>query len=35
MKLKENREDVQNNFQVVKSLQEIKQMLLELRENME
>jgi DNA-binding transcriptional MerR regulator len=35
MKLKENKEDVQNNFQVVKSLQEIKQMLLELKENIE
>lgn len=34
MKLKENREDVQNNFQIVKTLQEIRQMLLDLKENM-
>jgi len=34
MKLKENKDDVQSNFEIVKSLQEIKQMLLELKENM-
>ncbi len=34
MKLKENRDDVQGNFEIVKSLQEIKKMLLELKENM-
>jgi Predicted transcriptional regulators len=34
MKLKENKEDVQSNFEIVKSLQEIKAMLLELKENM-
>jgi len=34
MKLKENKEDVQSNFEIVKSLQDIKTMLLELKENM-
>ena len=34
MKLKENREDVQGNFEIVKTLQDIKKMLLELKENM-
>jgi DNA-binding transcriptional MerR regulator len=34
MKLKENKEDVQYNFEVVKSLQEIKKVLLELKENL-
>lgn len=34
MKLKENKEDVQSNFEIVKSLQEIRAMLLELKENM-
>lgn len=34
MKLKENKEDVQSNFEIVKTLQDIKQMLLELKENM-
>jgi DNA-binding transcriptional MerR regulator len=34
MKLKDNREDVQNNFEVIKTLQEIRGMLLELKENM-
>jgi DNA-binding transcriptional MerR regulator len=33
MKLKENKEDVLNNFEVVQSLQEIKKVLLELKEN--
>lgn len=33
MKLKENKEDVVNNFEVVQSLQEIKKVLLELKEN--
>lgn len=32
MKLKENREDTLNNFEVVKSLNEIKSMLLDIRE---
>jgi DNA-binding transcriptional MerR regulator len=34
MNLKENREDVLGNFEIVKSLQDIKKMLLELKENM-
>jgi DNA-binding transcriptional MerR regulator len=34
MKLKENRTDVQSNFEIVKSLQDIKKMLLELKENL-
>ncbi len=34
MKLKENRTDVQGNFEIVKSLQDIKKMLLELKENL-
>jgi DNA-binding transcriptional MerR regulator len=33
MKLKENKEDVQSNFEIVKSLQEIRKILLELKEN--
>ncbi len=33
MKLKENKEDVLNNFEVVQSLQEIRKVLLELKEN--
>lgn len=33
MKLKENKDDVLNNFEVVQSLQEIKKVLLELKEN--
>lgn len=33
-KMKENKEDTINNFEVVQSLQEIKELLLELRENM-
>jgi DNA-binding transcriptional MerR regulator len=33
MKLKENKEDVQNNFEIVKSLQEIREILLEMKEN--
>ncbi len=35
MKLKENRDDVQNNFEIVKSLQEVKKVLLELKDMME
>lgn len=35
MKLKENREDVQNNFEIVKSLQEIKKLLLDLKDNLQ
>ncbi len=35
MKLRENKDDVQNNFEIVKSLQEVKKVLLELKENME
>ena len=34
MKLKENRSDVQDNFEIVKSLQDVKKMLLELKENL-
>jgi DNA-binding transcriptional MerR regulator len=34
MKLKENRTDVQDNFEIVKSLQDIKKTLLELKENL-
>jgi hypothetical protein len=34
MKLKENRGDVRNNFEIVKSLQDIKNVLLELKENL-
>ena len=34
MKLKENRTDVQGNFEIVKSLQDIKKTLLELKENL-
>lgn len=34
MKLKENKQDVQSNFEIVKTLQDIKSMLLELKENM-
>jgi len=33
-KIKENRNDVENNFQVVQSLKNIRAMLLELKENM-
>ena len=33
-KLKENKEDTENNFEVVKSLQEIKRLLLEIKENL-
>ncbi|HEX2934188.1 MAG TPA: MerR family transcriptional regulator [Bacteroidales bacterium] len=33
MKLKENKEDVLNNFEVIQSLQEIRKVLLELKEN--
>ena len=35
MKLKENREDVQGNFEIVKTLQDVRKMLLELKENMQ
>jgi DNA-binding transcriptional MerR regulator len=35
MKLKENHEDVENNFRVVKTLQEIKQALLELKQQID
>ncbi len=34
MKLKENREDTINNFQVIKSLNDIKEILLEIRESL-
>jgi len=34
MKLKENREDTVNNFQVIKSLNDIKEILLEIRESL-
>jgi DNA-binding transcriptional MerR regulator len=34
MKLKENRTDVQGNFEIVKSLQDVKKMLLELKDNL-
>jgi DNA-binding transcriptional MerR regulator len=34
MKLKENRQDVQDNFEIVKSLQDVKKILLELKENL-
>jgi DNA-binding transcriptional MerR regulator len=34
MKLKQNRTDVQSNFEIVKSLQDIKKTLLELKENL-
>jgi DNA-binding transcriptional MerR regulator len=34
MKLKENKEDVQSNFEIVKSLQEVKRLLLELKDNL-
>jgi DNA-binding transcriptional MerR regulator len=34
MKMKENREDTINNFEVVKSLNEIKEILLEIRKDM-
>jgi len=34
MKLRENRQDVQDNFEIVKSLQDIKKVLLELKENL-
>jgi DNA-binding transcriptional MerR regulator len=34
MKLKENKDDVQHNFEVVKSLQDIRKTLLELKENL-
>ncbi len=33
-KLKENRDDSLNNFQVIKSLKDIKQLLLDLKENL-
>ncbi len=33
-KLKENKDDTLNNFEVVKSLQDIKDMLLEIRDNL-
>jgi DNA-binding transcriptional MerR regulator len=33
-KLKENRQDAVNNFEVVKNLEEVKEMLLELKENL-
>jgi len=35
LKLKENREDTVNNFQVIKSLNDIKEILLEIRESLE
>ena len=35
IKLKENREDVQNNFEIVRSLQEVRKLLLELKNNIE
>jgi DNA-binding transcriptional MerR regulator len=35
MKLKENKEDVQNNFEIVKMLQNVKKTLLELKDNLE
>ena len=35
MKLKENRIDVENNFEIVKTLQEVKKALLELKEQMD
>jgi len=34
LKLKENREDTVNNFQVIKSLNDIKEILLEIRESL-
>jgi DNA-binding transcriptional MerR regulator len=34
MKLKENKEDIQNNFEIVKSLQDIKKVLLEIKDNL-
>lgn len=33
-KLKENKEDTQNNFEVIKSLTEIKKLLLDIKENL-
>lgn len=33
-KLKENREDTEHNFEVIKSLQEIKQLLLEIKDHL-
>jgi len=33
-KLKENREDTINNFEVVKSLEKIKEMLIEIKDDM-
>jgi DNA-binding transcriptional MerR regulator len=35
MKLKENRIDVENNFEIVKTLQEVKKALLELKDQMD
>lgn len=35
MKLKENRVDVENNFEIVRTLQEVKKALLELKEQMD
>lgn len=34
MKMKENKDDVVHNFEVIKSLQNIREMLLEIRENL-
>jgi DNA-binding transcriptional MerR regulator len=34
MKLKENKEDVQENFEIVKTLQEVRKMLLDLKDSM-
>jgi DNA-binding transcriptional MerR regulator len=34
MKLKENKEDTSNNFEVIKSLNQIKNLLLEIKENL-
>lgn len=34
-KLKENREDTHNNFEIIKKLQEIKQMIVEIRDTLE
>lgn len=34
LKLKENREDTENNFEVIKTLKDIKQLLLDIKENL-
>jgi DNA-binding transcriptional MerR regulator len=34
MKMKENKEDTEHNFEIVKSLEEIKEMLIEVRESL-